>query len=1082
MRRIVPLLAAAWISAVAFAQGAVPDITVPGLFVPPDLSKSTVKNGYQLGEDVVKAYREGGATRTVLRQYAGMGDSLPRFNEELGLPIEGRVIEANKTGAELFRTRQYDAPFHVFTAEITSEDAVAVRLLVSLSALQHGEEVWIASPHSGITYGPYYAQDERPGGRWMPRIHGDTALLIVRSVVDEVPQIALKDVGHIFVPMQELEFFGQLPCQVNVNCETDPDVQQLKTGVGILSFVTAGREIPFCTGLLLNNPVVGGDPEPLLLTANHCIPEAVEATSTEVIWDLESSVCNGLELPDLDTLPRSEVECLLATNRVVDGTLLRLAAGGGVYDGEPIPAGQDGRFYAGWTTRAPQVGERVFGIHHPRVQDKKFSEGVIFETGATRRIQGISYEDQIGVEETRGRTEGGSSGSGLYLQDGTNAVVGMLSNGPAVVSCEITGTAYYGSFAAFFPDIEQFIFRPSPPACGDPVGSTVAVRNLRAMPLLGEDRVVVTWQPATQEPSDLVLVTRTDRFPNGIGDGTAITLDPASSNFLHEGLTVGEELFYGLFASFDGVAYGQRDFARVVVGDATGPVTYEPLSEEFDAPLRPFDLAFSQLTFIPLVDFREVAVSTSPTNFMNYSNYRAVYRPGVTRFPVSREGAIALPLREGQNLSQGGANTLSGPGPGARAAFLKLPNAVPFFGRFNRDLVVSSQGFITFNSPADTVSLTQDVFSPLLFPSYETHFAIPRISFLFTDLSPQSGGSAWYRVLDDRVVITFEEVPVRFSFPPRRSSVQTELFYNGQIRFTYLQVNAPGAVVGLSDGKGVPIDPAQFDFVFPGRLESDLSSFSAPAPLQLQPVPILRGLEGETIAFNPSVETQSAGALTYAAVDAPFGLTVNSATGGISWPTTTGDAGVYRFDLVVTQGGLAASQTVTVVVESVTRLPAASAVEVTPAIPTEDDILRVDYDYSHPDGVPEGPSNIVWYRNGQAVVALIDSATVPPAATRPGDRWYAEILPVTISGVEGPAARSNVVFIAGIGDIVPVEGDEKSDADVNLDGVVNALDIQLVINDALNPDAAKSGPRTDINRDGAVNALDVQLVINAVLN
>ncbi len=53
-------------------------------------------------------------------------------------------------------------------------------------------------------------------------------------------------------------------------------------------------------------------------------------------------------------------------------------------------------------------------------------------------------------------------------------------------------------------------------------------------------------------------------------------------------------------------------------------------------------------------------------------------------------------------------------------------------------------------------------------------------------------------------------------------------------------------------------------------------------------------------------------------------------------------------------------------------------------------------------------------------------------------------------------------------------------ADVNNDGVVNAIDIQLVINAALgipiNPEY-----NADVNNDGAVNALDVQLVINAAL-
>ncbi len=51
--------------------------------------------------------------------------------------------------------------------------------------------------------------------------------------------------------------------------------------------------------------------------------------------------------------------------------------------------------------------------------------------------------------------------------------------------------------------------------------------------------------------------------------------------------------------------------------------------------------------------------------------------------------------------------------------------------------------------------------------------------------------------------------------------------------------------------------------------------------------------------------------------------------------------------------------------------------------------------------------------------------------------------------------------------------------DVNGDGSVNALDVQLTINGALGMDIG--GRDADINDDGSVNALDVQLCINAAL-
>jgi WD40 repeat protein len=1561
MRRFVPLLAMALFGAVWVTQAQVPEISAPGVFVPPDLTKSAPLAGYQLGEDVVKEYRDRGVTRLVRTDYAGMSQTLPRFDEERQLSIEGFSIEVGKAGADLFKVSHRDDPFTVFTAEIKSLDAVSTRLCLDLGHLKHGEEVWLASPQTGESFGPYFSTDNEPGGLWLPRMFGDTTLLIVRSTVNETPNMSVKHIGHMFVDPSQ--FPSELACLTNIACESDPGVQEVRTGVGLMSFAVPtnffflGAEFQFstCTGTLINNPTMD-EPEPLFLTANHCVGSERVAQTTEIIWDWASQDCfsfnvnvpsttlrvpiyldrganynenlgfpsrmvfnlnfspnvltsadppifepnprllswyakipevtlnpnnagqvqfvipfsghtapvlaltyspdgtqmlsgsadgtakiwdratgavlvslegddghegpvrgvafspdatqvitgsadgtiklwdavtgvlirtfadhedevnavdfhpngatfvsassdstakrwnietgivlttyeghngavwdvkfspngnrivtagadetaiiwvtangneelvldgeetdsghsddvlavafspdgqriitgsadetakiwnaatgvievnivghvgevravsfadggnqvftggedtvallwnaaNGLlirafighegpinavavapdgeratgssdgtirrwdaylsidnsirtlrateittfdnQIPDVvpedfrprenpfllgelvltdvgniftqtplfftgvqafnangfqiplancvsgfspsgepfgclrspnnltlfiprlsrSQFPRSRVDCMLATNPIVDATLFRLKAALGLYADDPVEPAHNGRFYSGWTTRAPQVGEQILSISHPAGYDMKFGEAVITETGATRRISLTSmHEDQIGTEFTRGTILPGSSGSAAFLADGTNLIVGIASNGGPFV-CINPGDVYWGSFAGFFPEIEQFIYRPNPPTCGSFVPATQGLREFRSMPVAGANRVVHTWGLPSATVTDLRLVRRTDRFPRTPSDGTIINLAPDASSHIEQSLPPNAEFFYGLFASFDGSSAGQRQFARVVVGESTGAVTYEPMSEEFDRLLNPMDLSFSQLTFVPLVDMREVALSDQPESYMNLSNYRLLHQRGVTRFPVDRgPGAIPLPFRELESLSGPGGgpgNLITGPAPLANQFFLKLPNVVPFFGRFNRDLVVSSQGFMTFNMPADTVSLTQGDFSPLLVPSFETHYQIPRISFLFANLSPQSGGSAWLRVMDDRVVLTFEEVPVRMSFPPLRNSVQTELFYNGQIRITYLQVNAPDAIVGISDGKGVPIDPLQAEFVFPGRLMSNLSSFDAPLPMQLTPIPVITVLEGDLVSFLPSVELPAGSpAPSFTAVDQPAGLTVNPNTGRIQWQTGLTDSGVYDFDYIATSGNLAASQRVVVIVEDAVQVPVASDVEVTPIIPTEDDVLSVDYEYSHIEGIPEGQSTIYWFRNGQMVYALVNQRFVPDTVTQPEDRWYAEIVPRTLTDREGQRVRSNVVFIAPRDGFVV----ELRDADVNLDGKVDAIDVQLVINSALS--GVKTNPRTDINGDGVVNAIDVQLVINAVL-
>jgi hypothetical protein len=58
-------------------------------------------------------------------------------------------------------------------------------------------------------------------------------------------------------------------------------------------------------------------------------------------------------------------------------------------------------------------------------------------------------------------------------------------------------------------------------------------------------------------------------------------------------------------------------------------------------------------------------------------------------------------------------------------------------------------------------------------------------------------------------------------------------------------------------------------------------------------------------------------------------------------------------------------------------------------------------------------------------------------------------------------------------------GTDISKADVNRDGVVDAVDVQIVINTVLL--ATKSVVDADVNRDGKVNSIDIQAVINEAL-
>ena len=123
----------------------------------------------------------------------------------------------------------------------------------------------------------------------------------------------------------------------------------------------------------------------------------------------------------------------------------------------------------------------------------------------------------------------------------------------------------------------------------------------------------------------------------------------------------------------------------------------------------------------------------------------------------------------------------------------------PFYGVAYDSFFIGSNGYITFGTGDTTYQAV---------PSQ--HFLLPRISALMCDLNPALRGSVYLAQMSDRYVVTFEGVPVfdgTGAYPPQNShTFQVELFLNGIIRITWVEISAVQAVVGLSAGIGAPIN------------------------------------------------------------------------------------------------------------------------------------------------------------------------------------------------------------------------------------------------------------------------------------
>lgn len=122
-----------------------------------------------------------------------------------------------------------------------------------------------------------------------------------------------------------------------------------------------------------------------------------------------------------------------------------------------------------------------------------------------------------------------------------------------------------------------------------------------------------------------------------------------------------------------------------------------------------------------------------------------------------------------------------------------------FYGSDYSSIFVGSNGYITFNS-GDT-QWTE---------SLDAHFGFRRISAHFDDYSPHlAGGAVTVRQLADRVAVTWENV-TGYNVS-NSNNFQLELFHDGRIHITHLQMDETDGLVGLSNGGGTPGDFIQDD-------------------------------------------------------------------------------------------------------------------------------------------------------------------------------------------------------------------------------------------------------------------------------
>ncbi|QSX79582.1 PKD domain-containing protein [Agrilutibacter solisilvae] len=386
---------------------------------------------------------------------------------------------------------------HVARIEVHSPDALGLRVGLLLQRWDSRIELRVGGSASGeplaLISGQQASRLANEQLYWTPSTDGDRQTIELYApegvptlgVRVQVPQIShlIADSRHGFKLLKSGEAGA---CNVDTVCrvaELGPAYEAATKSVAKMVFVIDGGTYA-CTGTLLNDADTATQ-IPWFYSAHHCISTQAVANTLETWWNWESTTC-GERAPGQGPAYGATY---LYSDPTTDGLLLRLGDAPG------------SATFAGWDARPLPTGVRVFAIHHPAGDRKKVSEGQHVSTNTAQHIVGW----------TRGTTEGGSSGSGLFVPDqGQYLVRGGLFRGSA--SCANTGSLSnkdnrdeYSRFDLVFAHIEHYLRPPN-------VAPTAAFGFV-----LGLDGVVSFTDASTDRDGQVVAYQWT------FGDGTTST-------------------------------------------------------------------------------------------------------------------------------------------------------------------------------------------------------------------------------------------------------------------------------------------------------------------------------------------------------------------------------------------------------------------------------------------------------------------------------------------------------------------------------------------------------------------------------
>lgn len=315
----------------------------------------------------------------------------------------------------------------IWQLTLNSPGAYSLNLIFDEFRMADGDSLFIYDASGGYVLGAFTKETNKKwGGLATAPVPGDEIVVEWRGqkLGKEAggSVIEINAVNHDFLNVFRMmksagDFGGSGDCHTDFTCFDDAAI--VANGKSTGEIIVNGTE--YCTGTLMNNS--NNDGTPYVLTAAHCLGLSVESENVVFIMNYEVPACKAnIQGSQLQSLSGSQ---LTAFADRLDFALLEMT--------ETPPDYYRAR-YSGWDlTENPDQG--VHTVHHPNgdVKTVALADDPPVKTsfGASSYLGNTFLSDSHWKVAlwNEGSTEGGSSGAGLFLDNGH--LIGHLSGGTA---------------------------------------------------------------------------------------------------------------------------------------------------------------------------------------------------------------------------------------------------------------------------------------------------------------------------------------------------------------------------------------------------------------------------------------------------------------------------------------------------------------------------------------------------------------------------------------------------------------------------------------------------------------------------